>query len=210
MQMISKNRNGITLISLIITIIVLLIIVGITVRYGVSEIHDVQNKKMESEVSIVQEAVMQRYALVKSENQLGKIVSSHDSDVMLANDTNRPKEFLGKRLANPKTTLGKDFASVTLIKDYTSATTGLTYEEYYYLLSESDLIALGIEKGSDLQFSNDTSLKGRSYIVNYFTGEVFDIGNKKYYKTDISDKDPIYKQPTTVDTTTQNYTFSDN
>ena len=62
--MMEKNNSGVTLVALVVTIIVLFIILGITLNYGLSELHDVSNKKMESELGIIQEAIMQRYALV--------------------------------------------------------------------------------------------------------------------------------------------------
>jgi len=212
MQRISKSKNGVTLIILVITIIVLFIILGITIQYGLSEIHDVSNKKTESELGIVQEAVMQRYALVKAEDQLGIVVGTAiSSNVALDDDSNRPSGFVGTRLANPKTTLGRDFSEISLARDYTESTnSSLAYEEFYYLLDESDLQDLGIEKGDDSKISDDVVAKNRSYVVNYFTGEIFDIANKKYYKTDTTKDDPIYKKPANVTTNDGNYVFNDN
>lgn len=94
MQMINKNSRGITLISLVITIITLMIILSITLNYGLSELHDVSNKKKESELAIVQEAVMQRYALVKSYNQLGIKAEHIEKSTTLEEDTGRPKGFV--------------------------------------------------------------------------------------------------------------------
>lgn len=218
MQMTSRNRNGITLISLIITIIVLFIILSITLNYGLSELHDVSNKKTESELTIVQEAIMQRYALVKSENQLGllsdpisadKVNTTESPDISSGKKTQRPEGFVGTRIANPSSTIGANFPGIPLLKSYNSGESGLTYEEYYYLLDEKDLLNLGIEKGDDSKISNDVVPKARSYIVNYLTGEVFDVANKKYYKTDITKDNPIYTQPTVINMTTENFNYDD-
>lgn len=207
MQMISKNKNGITMIALIVTIITFSIILGITLNYGLSEIHDVDNKKTESELTIVQEAIMQRYALVKSKNQLGitaPSISNTDET-----DSTRPAGFVGTRIDTE--TITSQFSSkVTPLKTYDSNTSDLTFEEYYYLLSEEDLIDLGIEKGDDSKISDDISAKQRSYIVNYSTGEIFDNANKKYYITDITNDDPIYKQPTQITMDENEYEFNDN
>ena len=207
MQMIKENRKGITLISLIISIIVLSIILGITINYGLTELHDVENKKMESELSIVQEAIMQRYALVKASNQLGISANSITENKALSDDANRPKGLIGTRIAKTQSIIDYGFSGVTLMSNYTPES---TYEEYYYLLDEEDLLELGIKKGDDTEISEDTTPKERSYIVNYLTGEIFDIANKKYYKTDMTNDDPVYKQPTKI-TTSDNkvYDFND-
>ncbi|MBR2289143.1 MAG: hypothetical protein IJ867_00575 [Clostridia bacterium] len=199
MRRMSGNKNGITLVSLVITIVVLMIILGITLNYGLSEIHDVANKKTESELTIVQEAVMQRYALVKSKDQLG--ITADDSD------TDKPEGFIGTRVL-PSTIVSKMGTGVSPMKSYTTLA-GLYYEEYYYQLSEADLADLGIEKGDDSKISDDVSAKDREYIVNYLTGEVFDVANKKYYKTDVTNDDPIYTQPTQIDMDSQIYDFND-
>ena len=46
MQRINRNDKGVTLMVLTVTIVVLLIILGITLNYGISEINDVSNKDM--------------------------------------------------------------------------------------------------------------------------------------------------------------------
>ena len=220
MQMISKNRDGVTLIALIVTIIVLTIILGISLNYGLSELHNVANKKTESELSIVQEAVMQRYALVKSSNLLGieaapiaenkPAAKSTDTDYATNTEKSRPEGFVGTRIADPKMSItDQGFGTVVLRSNYAANTTGLTYEQYYYLLDENDLLELGIEKGDDTKISNEIAIKNRSYIVNYLTGEVFDIANKKYYKTDMSSDDPVYTQPTSITMDQREYDFND-
>ena len=209
MQMINKNRNGITLISLVVTLIVLFIILGITINYGLSELHNVSNKKTESELAIVQEAVMQRYALVKSRNQLEISAKAISTNTTLEADTDRPIGFVGTRIASSQEILNQGFSNVNPVKQYNSGANDLTYEEYYYLLTEDDLQELGIEKGDDSTISNEITPKQRSYIVNYLTGEVFDIATKKYYKTDMSNDDPVYKQPTSITMDEKKYDFND-
>ncbi len=211
MQRISKNRDGVTLVMLVITIIVLVIILSITLNYGLSELHDVANKKTESELSIVQEAVMQRYALVKSQNQLGKKPTNNSQNKELGDDTGRPEGFVGTRLVNTSEVLSRFGSSVSPLKNYTSEDTDLTFEEYYYVISEDNgaLLELGIEKGDDSAISDDVTSKKREYIVNYLTGEIFDIANKKYYKTDMTNDDPVYTQPTQITMENKTYDFND-
>ena len=49
----------------------------------------------------------------------------------------------------------------------------MSFEEFYYIIDEDDLKELGVNKEED----NEDIF---SYIVNYSTGEVFDIVHKKY------------------------------
>lgn len=209
MQMISKNsRNGVTLIALVITIVVLSIILTITLNYGLSEIHTVSNKKTESELAIVQEAVMQRYALAKEAHKLGNTATSITANTKMESDTNRPSELVGTRLASSSEIETNGFTGISYMKEYSSGATDLTYEEYYYLLDENDLKSLGLEKGDDGRDVTPTA-KERSYIVNYFTGEVFDVLNKKYYETGHEKEDQVYTQPTSINMTEEQYNFND-
>ena len=206
MRMISGNNRGVTLVALVITIVVLMIILTITINYGLSELHNVADKKIESELGIVQEAVMQRYALAKSSNELGIKATSINSNTTLASDTGRPKSLLGTRIAKSEDVLGYGFSGVTLKSNYSAGADDKNYEDYYYLLSEADANELGIEKGHTAEASDAMTSKDLNYIVNYSTGEVFDIANKKYYNSD----DYIYKQPTDVTMDNKNYDFNDN
>lgn len=207
----SKNNKGVTLVALVTTIIVLFIIFGITLNYGLSELHDVANKKTESELGIIQEAIMQRYALVKANNQLGLTPSSAISaNTALEGDTGRPEGFLGSRLANSNEIVNNGFPESDIEVKYSNGDISIPFEKFYYLLTQSDLLALGVEKGAETNVSDDVTPKERSYIVNYFTGEVFDIANKKYYKTDENSEEYVYTKPTGVNVDSKNYFFDDN
>lgn len=203
MQM--TKDNGVTLISLIVTIIVLMIILSITINYGVSTIYEVSNDKMESELSLVQEAIMQQYALVKSKNELGLVATSISSNKSLSSDSGRPTDLVGTRIADVTTITNKGFS--TPINNYSSNATNLTYEQYYYSLNKNDLKSIGIEKQDN---SSSNSTKEIKYIVNYSTGEVFDIGNGKYYQTNYQTDDLIYLQGTNSKIESTIYDFNDN
>ena len=89
MQMI--NNKGVTLIILVVTIIVLMILATIAVNYGISSIREVQNNKIESELTIVQGAIIQQYTLLKSKNGLNKQAKVITTDKPLASDADRPQ-----------------------------------------------------------------------------------------------------------------------
>jgi type II secretory pathway pseudopilin PulG len=189
MQMMKKDK-GVTLVALVITIVVLLIILSITLNYGLSTIHQVSNEKIESELAIVQEALIQNYTLLKSTGELGKKPSSTTS--IAKDDTEKPDELVGTRMVSISELTGAGFTEYRV--SYTDMST-LSYEQYYYKLDENDLAILGIERGSYADISNTTSSSESTYIVNYSTGEVFDIGNKTYYDTDTYDTDSVYTSP---------------
>ena len=55
-----KNQKGITLIALVVTIIVLLILAGITINMGTQSIKDSREDTLLSELGMVQNAILQR------------------------------------------------------------------------------------------------------------------------------------------------------
>ena len=64
-----KNQKGITLIALVITIIVLLILAGITINMGKEGISESKEDALLSELGIVQNAVLQRKTKVDLTNE---------------------------------------------------------------------------------------------------------------------------------------------
>lgn len=202
MQKINENRNGVTLIALTVTIIILFILAGISIQYGVAETKTIKNKKYESELSIVQEAIMQRYALVRSQHSLGITAAAINEDTKYEDDEGRPSGFFGTRLANSNAIAENGFENIEPVITYSAGADDKKYEEYYYLLDETDLVGLGIKKGKN-------SGTDRNYIVNYSTGEIFDITNKKYYFTRTQNPEPVYTRPTINATSEKNYDFND-
>ena len=197
MQTHEKN-SGVTLVILVITIIVLLIIVGITLNFGLSTIYEVTDDRTGTELAMVEQAIVQQYTLLITQNQDGKIATEISRNVLLEDDVNRPKILLGTRIADVSTLNSYGFAQY--IVDYIN-TADMTYEEYYYLINQNDLEELGVTYNETEQESQE-----RSYIINYSTGEVFDIVNKTYHTTE----DPIYIDGTDsnskIDTETYNFT----
>ncbi len=198
MQIHEKN-GGVTLVVLVITIIVLLILAGITLNFGLSTIYEVTDDRTGTELAMVEQALVQQYTLLITQNQDDRIATEISENVLLEDDTDRPEILIGTRIADVSTLNSYGFAKY--IVDYIN-TSDMTYEEYYYLLDQSDLEALGVKYNSE----EDQENQERSYIVNYSTGEVFDIVNKIYETTE----DPIYLEGTDsnskIDTETYNFT----
>lgn len=193
-----RKQDGVSLSVLIITIIVLLIILGITLNYGLSTIYEVTDDRTGTEISMVQQAVIQQYTLLITENEDGKIAPEITSDVTLEDDSGRPSSLIGTRIYDISTLSSNGF--VQYLIDYID-TTDMTYEEYYYFIDEADLSTLGIEQNND----SGEETKERSYIVNYSTGEVFDIANKTYYTSE----SPIYLEGTDTKINGETYNFTD-
>ena len=63
MQIYKKN-GGVTLLVLAITIIVLLILVGITLNFGLSSVDDVTDDRSRTELAMVEQAIVQQYTLL--------------------------------------------------------------------------------------------------------------------------------------------------
>ena len=210
MQKINNSEKGITLIALVITIIVLFIILGISLNYGLDNIRTVSNKKFETELSIVQEAIIQRYTLLKVSNELGIIAPAitDNASINTESEINRPEEMVGTRIADLSYIKDNGFQNISFRSNYELNSSGLKFEEYYYLLDGTDLEKLGIEKGEEDSLSNNESNE-RKYVVNYKTGEVFDIKNKQYFDTAIKDSDPIYLQQNSVKINDRVYNFND-
>lgn len=200
-----KKDKGITLMSLVITIIVLGIIAASAITYNITVIREARNEKIKIELSVVQEAIVQQYALLKSKNKTGIKVKSPvlttggrlANTVKASEDVNRPEELIGTRICNTdkmKNIYGFENNKITFSineqKEY-------SYEEFYYLLEEEDLLKLGIKKDEEENLSDDESNTVHSYIVNYLTGEVYDLENETYYEEGYTEADePAYLEGT--------------
>lgn len=193
-----RKKDGITLGVLVVTIIVLLIILGISLNYGLSTLHEVTDDRTGTEISMVQQAVIQQYTLLITENEDGKIATEISSDVTLEEDEDRPLTLIGTRITDISTLSSNGF--VQYLVDYID-TSEMTYEEYYYLIDENDMRELGISQNNE----TGEEVTDRSYIINYSTGEVFDIANKTYYTS----QDPIYLDGTDSKINGDTYNFTD-
>lgn len=201
MQKIKKGNSGITLITLVITIIVLAIIISISIDFGLTTIHQVSNDKMESELSLIQAAIMQQYTILVTKENNNKIADIISVDTAWADDINRPDELIGTRLSSVSLITENGFSEYLI--NYRNTST-MTYEQYYYFLDESDLKKLKIEKDT----SSENTI--HEYIVNYSTGEVFDIANKTYHITEYnSEAESIYLNGANSVVEENQYNFTD-
>ena len=147
-----KNQNGITLISLVITVIVILILAGVGINASTGMNGDVTKTKSVSDYADlvkVQQAALQAYISYK---QTGNVDVLKGKAMTYAEAKAIETEF-------------KALDSTVSLKQADSAEAG----NKYYRLSMYDLRALGL----------NNLRAGVEYVVNYATGEVFNATSKQ-------------------------------
>ena len=199
MQKIMKKSDGVTLTAIIIMLMVILIICGISLNYGISTLQEVADNRTETELAVVQQAIVQQYTLLLTQNEDDKPAEEISSNVELTDDSDRPESLIGTRIAD-ETEL-EDYGFTEYLINYSDYET-MVYEYYYYYLDMEDLETLGVEMDSAM--SSEES-KERAYIVNYSTGEVFDIATESYYTSE----DSIYLNGSNSKINETTYNFTD-
>lgn len=145
-----KKQNGITMVALTTTVIVLLILSVITVNLGAIQIKKVNDSKLKAELEMVQHAILEQYTKYKTTKDSSYLVGNKITD----DEAARLASDMGVTLVNiPSTYSNKD----------------------YYMLDKASLTAIGIRDSVD------------EYIVNYVSGEVINITQKK-----LSNDNPLY------------------
>lgn len=128
-----KSENGITLISLVITIIVLLILSGIGLTMGTNMISTSQDKKLTSELNMVQHAVLEQYAKYKTTKDTSYIKVGNKMELA---EVKNIANSIGIELVNiPDNYSNKD----------------------YYKLDKLSLLRIGIENTEDEYIVNYVS-----------------------------------------------------
>lgn len=115
-----KENRGITIISLVVTIIVLLILAGVTVNGVIQGIDETEENKLLSELSMVQHAISERYTKYKL---------TKDKDILV-----------GTRI---QTSTLEDVPN-TIIWKVTQFDETNNPEKEYYRISNADLKKLGL------------------------------------------------------------------
>ncbi len=143
-----KDEKGITMVALVMTIIVMLILAGITINLGKNGIKESKENAMLSEVGMIQNAVLQRKTKVDLTSEEYPGQNLDDAGINL---DNLISEINSKKSSEEESVTRKDAENTD-----------------YYLLSNSNngLQELGITNAED------------EYIVNYKTGEVINYTTK--------------------------------
>ena len=149
-----RNEKGITLIALMITIIVLFIILGISLRSknGIKdEMYNSEDEAFKAQLQGIQHLVLETYVKYKQTGNENVFVGTEITWSSANSYLDEINSASGQ--------------SITL-KENDYDENDVEQETKYYSLSTEDLRLLGIEKDTE------------SYVVNYETGEVFNISKK--------------------------------
>ena len=138
-----KDNHGVTLISLIVMVVIISILAGISINYGLTQRDDMTDGALSSELQMVQHIVLERYAKYKLTN---------DEDILYISEATLVKNSEIDELKQKGYELLVDTETLNFETD--------KHEKFYYVLSLSLLKKIGITNAKN------------EYIVNYSTGEV--------------------------------------
>lgn len=149
-----KNQKGVTMVALAITIILILILAGISMNYGLTNIDSATDSKYKSELGMVQHAVLEQYTKYKiTEDEL---------------------YLVGNKISDSEVRNIIDGTGITLV------TIPDTYKNKdYHKLDKASLASLGIRDSTDEYIVNYVS----GEVIN-ITHKILSTGEPLYTKAD--------------------------
>lgn len=191
-----KNENGITLIALVITIIVMLILAGITLNTGIYTVSTSQDNIKLSALEIISHAITEQYIKGIEFNSInveynatntqpdlliGELIADESELDRLSSELEEIQENVSENNKKIK------FFYIDTLKEKKNNNTKTYFYEYYYKLNNMALKKLNVDVGTvrdskesadDIVIDDEESNTGDEYIVNYMTGEVFNCTTK--------------------------------
>lgn len=160
-----KRNKGITMISLMVTIVILMILATITMYYGNSAMKEAKLQDLKTNMLLIQ-------AAVKGDLEKYHFETSNLSD---ANEKEAQKSnyLKGTKLANPRNELKQEIFN-EIKEDYPQIDGNF---DYYYL-NTSDLMELGIK---DVESSNEDGHYIVAYSMNSIYPNIVEVINTKGY-----------------------------
>ncbi len=160
-----KRNKGITMISLMVTIVILMILATITMYYGNSAMKEAKLQDLKTNMLLIQ-------AAVKGDLEKYHFETSNLSD---ANEKEAQKSnyLKGTKLANPQNELKQEIFN-EIKEDYPQIDGNF---DYYYL-NTSDLMELGIK---DVESSNEDGHYIVAYSMNSIYPNIVEVINTKGY-----------------------------
>jgi type II secretory pathway pseudopilin PulG len=160
-----KKNKGITMISLMVTIVILMILATITMYYGNSAMKEAKLQDLKTNMLLIQ-------AAVKGDLEKYHFETSNLSD---ANEKEAQKSnyLKGTKLANPQNDLKQEIFD-EIKEDYPQIDGNF---DYYYL-NTSDLMELGIK---DVESSNENGHYIVAYSMNSIYPNIVEVINTKGY-----------------------------
>lgn len=154
-----KSKNGITLLSLIVTIILILILAGVGTYTGLNSIKTSEDGKLSTELLMVQHAILEEYTKYSTTSKVN--INSSLIGIKLTDD-----------IINKNNIIKENLKYYFKLDDNQKIELEDTNIENYYLITKNNAEKLGIEKLKD------------EYIVNYTTGEAM---NKTKLKNNVGE-----------------------
>lgn len=174
-----KNQNGITLVTLVITILVLLILASASLNMTFTEIDNVRNDKLKAELGIVRQAVVEQYQKAEALGKTGVSKSEEQLDIWVgtristSEDIDLPEGLIAILREN-----GLEDNENAYMFTY-NENSWENQEDLYYRLNKENLQTLGIDKSE------------HEYIVNYKTGEVYNETQKVTFDNELLYLTPV-------------------
>lgn len=140
------NEKGITMVAIIITVIVLLILAGVSINVGLNGMESVENSKLASELNMVQHAVLQQYTKYKTTKDISYIELGQK---ITQKQANQYAEELGVTLVNiPDTYSNKDYY---LLDKESLSSIGIQDSNYEYIINyiSGEVMNITIKKTSN-------------------------------------------------------------
>ena len=125
-----KNESGITLIALVTTIIIMIILAGITINIGSENITRNADNRMKSELGIVQHAILQRNTKIELTGETPP--GSQNGEDEYSKKMDAMKTYLGTKGINLKDSTE---ANYYLITQKNAGELGLSNLEYEYIVN---------------------------------------------------------------------------
>lgn len=151
-----KNNSGVTLISLVVTILILGILAGMAVVSVRTTITDVKDSKFNTELGLVRQAVTEQYSKAKNVGQTKTLKSEEQVSFWVGE---RITDFYDIDLPEESSII--ENSDVTEFYNMAANYSCEYQEDFYYRLTPDMLKQIGVNDAED------------TYVVNYGTSEVY-------------------------------------
>lgn len=140
-----KNEKGITIVSVVVTVIILLIFASVSINFGLNGKESVEDSKLVSELEMVQHAVLEQYTKYKTTRNISYLVG----EKITKEQANKYAKEVGVRLINiPDTYSNKDYY---LLNKESLSSIGIQDSNYEYIINyiSGEVMNITIKKTSD-------------------------------------------------------------
>lgn len=167
-----KNNKGITLLTLVVSVIILFILIGTGTTAIYTNINEVKDNKLAVELGIVRQAIVQQYTAAAAVGQTKIPVSQSKVSFWVGERIDSPDLIRIPTDESDESVKSVDPLDPNFItfRNRLEIYEPIYQEDFYYRLNTEQLQKIGID-------INMTDSK-YTYIVNYSTGEVYNEAKK--------------------------------